>query len=165
MFGDDQTVFRKLAPVAYQQDSGMAAENPVIKRFNLRLETRTTRVSRRDYDFEKPRILPEGAASSAFAPDLEDYDYPGRFTEAKASKDEDAPKFMRKPNNTRKPGVGSKLGVSGLGDPSSLLEPIEDEQAHVCSYSVRLAPSSSSFVAAQPSVNRNRPDSAGKAHA
>ncbi|MCP1496044.1 hypothetical protein J2Y86_000751 [Pseudomonas migulae] len=48
--------------------------------------------------------------------------------EAKASKDEDAPKFMRKPNNTRKPGVASKLGVSGLGDPSTLLEPIENEQ-------------------------------------
>ncbi|PMV89606.1 MULTISPECIES: type VI secretion system tip protein VgrG [unclassified Pseudomonas] len=79
VFGDDQTVFRKLAPVAYQQDSGMAATKPVIKRFNLRLETRTSRVSRRDYDFEKPRILPEGAAKSTFAPDLEDYDYPGRF--------------------------------------------------------------------------------------
>jgi type VI secretion system VgrG family protein len=81
VFGDDQTVFRKLAPVSYQQDSGMAAEKPVIKRFNLRLETRTTRVSRRDYDFEKPRLLPESAAKTAFAPDLEDYDYPGRFTD------------------------------------------------------------------------------------
>ncbi|TMU80635.1 hypothetical protein FGA82_09130 [Pseudomonas fluorescens] len=46
--------------------------------------------------------------------------------EAKASRDEDAPKFMRKPNNTRKPGVGSKLGVSGLTDPSDLLEPVEN---------------------------------------
>ena len=79
VFGDDQTVFRKLSPVAYQQDSGMAAEKPVLKRFNLRLETRTSRVSRRDYDFEKPRLLPEGAAKSAFAPELEDYDYPGHF--------------------------------------------------------------------------------------
>ena len=50
------------------------------------------------------------------------------IVEAKASKDEDAPKFMRKLNNTRKPGVSSKLGVSGLGDPSTLLEPIETEQ-------------------------------------
>ncbi|WP_454835044.1 type VI secretion system Vgr family protein [Pseudomonas lini] len=81
VFGDDQTVFRKLAPVSYQQDSGMAAKKPVIKRFNLRLETRTTRVSRRDYDFEKPRLLPESAAKTEFAPDLEDYDYPGRFTD------------------------------------------------------------------------------------
>ncbi|EJL95400.1 Rhs element Vgr protein [Pseudomonas sp. GM16] len=80
VFGDDQTVFRKLKPVSYQQDSGMAADKPVIKRFNLRLETRTTRVSRRDYDFEKPKILPEGAVKTEFAPDLEDYDYPGRFT-------------------------------------------------------------------------------------
>ncbi|MBX8498046.1 type VI secretion system tip protein TssI/VgrG, partial [Pseudomonas cichorii] len=81
VFGDDQTVFRKLAPVSYQQDSGMAAEKPVIKRFNLRLETRTTRVSRRDYDFEKPSLLPESSAKSPFSPDLEDYDYPGRFTD------------------------------------------------------------------------------------
>ncbi|AZD79561.1 type VI secretion system tip protein VgrG [Pseudomonas chlororaphis] len=81
VFGDDQTVFRKLAAVNYQQDSGMAAEQPVIKRFNLRLETRTSRVSRRDYDFEKPRLLPEGAAKSGAMPDLEDYDYPGLFTQ------------------------------------------------------------------------------------
>lgn len=86
VFGDDQTVFRKLAPVAYQQDSGMAAEKPVINRFNLRLETRTTRVSRRDHDFEKPRLLPEGAAKSDFLPDLEDYDYPGRFTHRERGK-------------------------------------------------------------------------------
>ncbi|MGE7955913.1 type VI secretion system tip protein VgrG [Pseudomonas sp. NPDC089530] len=81
VFGDDQTVFRKLAAVNYQQDSGMAAEQPVIKRFNLRLETRTSRVGRRDYDFEKPRLLPEGTAKSEFMPDLEDYDYPGLFTQ------------------------------------------------------------------------------------
>ncbi|WP_080710539.1 type VI secretion system tip protein VgrG [Pseudomonas chlororaphis] len=81
VFGDDQTVFRKLAAVNYQQDSGMAAEQPVIKRFNLRLETRTSRVSRRDYDFEKPRLLPEGTAKSGAMPDLEDYDYPGLFTQ------------------------------------------------------------------------------------
>uniref|UniRef100_UPI002405C5A7 contractile injection system protein, VgrG/Pvc8 family n=1 Tax=Pseudomonas viridiflava TaxID=33069 RepID=UPI002405C5A7 len=36
VFGDDQTVFPKLATVSYQQDSGMAADQPVIKRFNLR---------------------------------------------------------------------------------------------------------------------------------
>ncbi|WP_122688390.1 type VI secretion system tip protein TssI/VgrG, partial [Pseudomonas viridiflava] len=86
VFGDDQTVFRKLAPVSYQQDSGMAAERPVIRRFNLRLETRTTRVSRRDYDFEKPSILPQGSAKIAASPDLEDYDYPGRFTDSERGK-------------------------------------------------------------------------------
>ncbi|MCF5030454.1 hypothetical protein [Pseudomonas syringae] len=50
------------------------------------------------------------------------------IVEAKASKDEDAPKFMRRPNNTRKPGIGSKLGVSGLADPSDLIEPVEGNE-------------------------------------
>ncbi len=50
------------------------------------------------------------------------------IVEAKASRDEDGPKFMRKVNNTRQPGVASKLGVSGATDPSELLEPLELEQ-------------------------------------
>ncbi|MHC5203260.1 type VI secretion system Vgr family protein [Pseudomonas chlororaphis] len=85
VFGDDQTVFPKLGqPTAYIQGSGMVADEPVIKGFNLRLETRTRRTTRRDYDFEKPRLQLEAAykpeAESA-EPDLEDYDYPGRFTD------------------------------------------------------------------------------------
>ncbi|WP_326429164.1 type VI secretion system tip protein VgrG [Stutzerimonas frequens] len=81
VFGDDQTVFPRLTATAYQQDSGLVADQPVIKRFGLRLETRTSRVTRRDYDFEKPRLSMEAAFHSDFQPDLEDYDYPGRFTE------------------------------------------------------------------------------------
>ncbi|MEC7471781.1 MAG: type VI secretion system tip protein VgrG, partial [Pseudomonadota bacterium] len=81
VFGDDQTIFPKLTATAYQQDSGLVADQPVIKRFGLRLETRTSRVTRRDYDFEKPRLSMEAAFHSDFQPDLEDYDYPGRFTE------------------------------------------------------------------------------------
>jgi len=81
VFGDDQTIFPKLTATAYQQDSGLVADQPVIKRFGLRLETRTSRVTRRDYDFEKPRLTMEAAFHSDFQPDLEDYDYPGRFTE------------------------------------------------------------------------------------
>nr|MBF0681786.1 type VI secretion system tip protein VgrG [Pseudomonas sp.] len=80
-FGDDQTVFPKLAPVSFQQGSGLVADRPVIKRFAMRVETRTSRVTRRDYDFEKPRLLMESAVTSAVTPDLEDYDYPGRFTD------------------------------------------------------------------------------------
>ncbi|WP_122859812.1 type VI secretion system tip protein TssI/VgrG, partial [Pseudomonas viridiflava] len=81
VFGDDQTVFPKLAPVAYQQDSGMVASDPVIKRFDLRLETRTSRTTRRDYDFEKPRMTLESENRGDALPDLEDYDYPGRFVD------------------------------------------------------------------------------------
>ncbi|MEF2174796.1 type VI secretion system tip protein TssI/VgrG, partial [Pseudomonas aeruginosa] len=33
VFGDDQTVFPRLAPVAYQQDSGLVADRPAVKRF------------------------------------------------------------------------------------------------------------------------------------
>ena len=86
VFGDDQTVFPKLAPTAYQQDSGLVADKPVVKRFALRLETRTSRVTRRDYNFEKPKLLMEAAFNSEFQPDLEDYDYPGRFVERERGK-------------------------------------------------------------------------------
>ena len=41
VFGDDQTVFPKLGqPTAYVQGSGLVADEPVIKGFKLRLETR-----------------------------------------------------------------------------------------------------------------------------
>ncbi|MBP5075237.1 type VI secretion system tip protein VgrG [Pseudomonas chlororaphis] len=85
VFGDDQTVFPKLGqPTAYIQGSGMVADEPVIKGFNLRLETRTRRTTRRDYDFEKPRLQLEAGYRPEVEheePDLEDYDYPGRFTD------------------------------------------------------------------------------------
>ncbi|UZX37669.1 type VI secretion system tip protein TssI/VgrG [Pseudomonas sp. B111] len=62
VFGDDQTVFPRLGrPTAYVHDSGLVADEPVIKRFSLRLASRTTRTTRRDYDFEKPRLLLEAA--------------------------------------------------------------------------------------------------------
>ncbi len=88
VFGDDQSAFGKLGqPTAYLQDNGMTADEPVIKRFAVRLETRTSRTTRRDYDFEQPRLLLEAAAKPTQdaeakpQPDLEDYDYPGRFVD------------------------------------------------------------------------------------
>ncbi|GGD09366.1 type VI secretion system Vgr family protein [Halopseudomonas salina] len=92
VFGDDQTGFPKLdRPTAYIQDSGLVADEPVIKRFAMRIETRPSRITRRDYDFEKPHLLMEAAHKAEQPaegdeqpiplPDLEDYDYPGRFTE------------------------------------------------------------------------------------
>jgi hypothetical protein len=51
---------------------------------------------------------------------------PYAIVEAKATVDEDAPKFHRKPGNTRKPVVTSKLGVNAIGDASELLEPLEE---------------------------------------
>jgi type VI secretion system secreted protein VgrG len=87
VFGDDQTGFPRLGrPTAYVQDSGLVADEPVIKRFALRLATRTNQVSRRDYDFEQPRLLLETSAKADFQPRLEDYDYPGRYTERSRGK-------------------------------------------------------------------------------
>ena len=96
VFGDDQTTFQQLAQIGYSQGTGMVADEPVVKRFGLRVETRPSRVTRRDYDFEKPRLLmeaayktpadPEQEQQKAPEPDLEDYDYPGRFTDRERGK-------------------------------------------------------------------------------
>ncbi|MCP8464007.1 type VI secretion system tip protein VgrG [Pseudomonas sp. ZM23] len=89
VFGDDQTAFPRLGqPTPYIPDTGMVADLPVIKRFNLGVEARTSRVTRRDYDFEKPHVLMEAAhkPSAKGEPDLEDYDYPGRFTDRERGK-------------------------------------------------------------------------------
>lgn len=80
VFGDDQTVFPRLGqPTAYVQDNSLVADEPVIKRFSMRLATRTTQVARRDYNFERPHIRMEAGALCEFTPELEDYRYPGRF--------------------------------------------------------------------------------------
>ncbi|MDR9865288.1 MULTISPECIES: type VI secretion system tip protein VgrG [Pseudomonas] len=83
VFGDDQTVFPKLSqPTEYQAGTGMVADKPVVKGFDLRVEARTSRTTRRDYDFEKPSMLLEAkhqTEGQAQQPDLEDYDYPGQF--------------------------------------------------------------------------------------
>ena len=88
VFGDDQTVFPRLSdPTLYHSGSGMAATAPAIKRFNVRLETRTTAVTRRDYDFHKPRLQLESHRIGEHLPVLEDYHFPGQFTDREYGKD------------------------------------------------------------------------------
>ena len=85
VFGDDHTVFPRLAPTLFNTDAGMVAEQPTIKQFSVRLEARTSRVSRRDYDFQQPHLLMQSADrgnhpdAGKDEPDLEDYRYPGGF--------------------------------------------------------------------------------------
>ncbi|WP_095056428.1 type VI secretion system tip protein VgrG [Pseudomonas sp. Irchel s3f7] len=87
MFGDDQTVFPRLPkPVLYLPGSGMAAETAAIKTFNVRLETRTTAVARRDYDFHKPNLQLDSHLDSQQLPLLEDYRFPGQFTDRERGK-------------------------------------------------------------------------------
>ena len=90
VFGDDQTGFPQLdKPTAYLQDSGMVADEPAIKHFNLRVEARTSRTTRRDYNFEKAGFTVQAAhnpESQSPQPDLEDYDYPGLFVQGERGK-------------------------------------------------------------------------------
>jgi len=80
VFGDDQTVFRRLPAQRFCPASGPAAETRVIQRFDVRLATRSRQAVRRDHDFEHPsRRLQEQAGATA-VPSLEDYHYPGGFT-------------------------------------------------------------------------------------
>ncbi|MCO1672400.1 type VI secretion system tip protein VgrG [Pseudomonas aeruginosa] len=79
VFGDDQSVFPQRPPLAYRQGGGMAAEHETVSAFELRLETRSTQASRRDYDFEKPHVRLEEDYRCDFQPELEVYTYPGRF--------------------------------------------------------------------------------------
>lgn len=82
VFGDDQTVFPRLPdPTPYRPGSGMAVDEAVINRFNVRLETRPTVVTRRDYDFHQPRLELESRLDSEQLPVLEDYGFPGRFND------------------------------------------------------------------------------------
>ncbi|MEN5142455.1 type VI secretion system tip protein VgrG [Pseudomonas juntendi] len=82
IFGDDQTVFTKLGrPTAYAQDTGLVADEPVIKRFGKRIAARISHVAHRDYNFEKPRLQMQAQTGSEAAAVLERYEYPGRFAD------------------------------------------------------------------------------------
>src|SRR5690606_5743616 len=82
VFGDDQTAFPQLCqPTAYRPGSGQVADAPAIHRFSVRVTNRTSRVSRRDYDFEKPSLVMDSAAPLDGNRLREDYGYPGRFVD------------------------------------------------------------------------------------
>jgi type VI secretion system secreted protein VgrG len=54
----------------------MVAEHPVVSRFSVRTGTRTSTVTRRDYDLKRPSLLLESRFSAESTPELEDYRYP-----------------------------------------------------------------------------------------
>ncbi|WP_019409380.1 type VI secretion system tip protein VgrG [Pseudomonas psychrophila] len=83
VFGDKQQAFTSLKlPTPYVQGAGMVAEEPSINRFELRLQARTNRTARRDYDFQKAsRTLQVDSRSDLNERALESYIYPGFFTE------------------------------------------------------------------------------------
>ncbi len=76
VFTDDQTFFPTLGTTPYQQGSGQVADHPVVRHFSQRFSTRTSQVTRRDYDFQRPSLLLESQFSAEFTPALEDYRSP-----------------------------------------------------------------------------------------
>ncbi|ROM77630.1 type IV secretion protein Rhs [Pseudomonas brassicacearum] len=82
VFGDDQTVFPRLPQsTIYLPGSGMVADEPAIKRLAVRLQARTNAVTLRDYDFRKPSLLLQTSLDNQQQPVLEDYRYPGQFSD------------------------------------------------------------------------------------
>lgn len=83
VFADHQATFQILdCQAPYQQDSGMLASAPVVRRFGLSLSASSSRTSRRDYAFAKAGLSLETQAQGdreVVEPDLEDYTYPGGF--------------------------------------------------------------------------------------
>ncbi|AZD09024.1 VgrG protein [Pseudomonas chlororaphis] len=80
VFTDDQTCFPLLGDTPYQQDTGTVADHPVVSRFSQRFSTRTSTVTRRDYDLKRPSLLLESQFTADFQPVLEDYSYPVPIT-------------------------------------------------------------------------------------
>lgn len=76
VFTDDQTYFPMLGDTPFQQDSGLAADHPVVSQFSMRFSTRTSTITRRGYDLKRPSLLLESQFTAEFSPALEDYRYP-----------------------------------------------------------------------------------------
>lgn len=76
VFTDDQVFFPTLGATPYRQNAGMVAEHPVVHRFAMGFSTRTSTVTHRDYDLERPSLLLESRFTAEFTPELEDYRYP-----------------------------------------------------------------------------------------
>ncbi|NVZ72335.1 type VI secretion system tip protein TssI/VgrG [Pseudomonas costantinii] len=81
VFGDDQTVFRRLPAQRYCSVGDLAVGTRVIRRFDVRLETRSRQTVCRDHDFEHPSLRLQDKAGPPSAQSLEDYRYPAGFTD------------------------------------------------------------------------------------
>ena len=76
VFTDDQAWFPTLGDTPYWPGSGQVADHLVVSHFSRRVSTRTSQVTRRGYDFQRPSLLLEGQFSAEFTPALEDYRSP-----------------------------------------------------------------------------------------
>ena len=81
VFGDDATGFPRLGATRYLPGSGLVADEAVVRRFDVALQTRSSATTLRAHDFLQPRLRLESSAEAATQPVLEHYGFPGRFTD------------------------------------------------------------------------------------
>ncbi|RMP59675.1 hypothetical protein ALQ18_01153 [Pseudomonas marginalis pv. marginalis] len=86
VFTDNQACFPLLGDTPYQQGTGLVADHPVVSEFCMRFSTRTSKATRRGYDFKRPRLLRESQFTAEFSPALEDYGYPHLIENEKLGK-------------------------------------------------------------------------------
>lgn len=75
VFTEDPVFFRKLDATPFRHAAGMVAEHPVVSRFAVGFRTRTSTVTRRHYDLQRPTRRLENRFTEPFRPELEDYRY------------------------------------------------------------------------------------------
>ncbi len=81
VFGDDATGFARLGATRYRPGSGLVTDEPVISRLAVGLQIRSSAATLRDHDPLQPRLRLHSNADAAAQPALEDYGFPGRFTD------------------------------------------------------------------------------------
>ncbi|MFJ7313352.1 type VI secretion system tip protein VgrG [Pseudomonas sp. NPDC098747] len=86
VFSDSPVFSPSLGPTPFQPDSGMVAQHQVVNHLSMRFNTRTSTVTRRDYDLKRPSLLLESRFTAEFTPELEDYRYPLLMTSEKNAK-------------------------------------------------------------------------------
>lgn len=86
--------------------------------------------------------------------------------EAKASRDEDGPKFARNKFSKRKPSINSKLGLSGEGGAFDLIEPVlEDDESAASESTGKKRRKVKKKKPRDNSVEQNKPEVKGEAGA
>lgn len=81
VFGDDATSFAQLGATRYLPGSGLVADEPAISHLAVALQIRSSASLLRDHDPLQPRLRLQSSTDAAAQPALEDYGFPGRFTD------------------------------------------------------------------------------------
>ncbi|MBL4829404.1 MAG: type VI secretion system tip protein VgrG [Aliivibrio sp.] len=81
IIADGQDGFLQLPALPYNQSAGLQPDGDTISAFQLKQQTKTGKISLRDYHFQKPEFTPQGQAVTNITNQqpLEHYQYPGGF--------------------------------------------------------------------------------------